>query len=67
MLHDKFQIIYSRFCGRRLVKVFIIYGGDGHLGHVTLAIYTIFRSRFQGMLYIKFDYEWPSGFIEEDI
>ena len=63
MLHAKFQIIYFRFWGRSLVKVFTIYGDGGHLGHVTLTIYT----NFQGMLYMKFGYEWPSGFIEEDI
>ena len=38
MLHAKFKIIYSRFLGRNLVKVFIIPDG-GHLGHVTLTIY----------------------------
>ena len=67
MLHAKFQIIYSQFWGRRFVKVFTIYGDGGHLGHVTMAIYTNFRSPFVGMCYMKFDYEWPSGFIEEDI
>ena len=65
MLHAKFQIIYSRFWGRSFVKVFTIYVDGGHPGHVTLTIYTNFRSPFQGMLYMKFDYEWPSGFIEE--
>ena len=67
MLHAKFQIIYSRFWGRILVKVYTIYGDGGLLGLVTLTIYTNFRSPFQGMLYMKFDYEWPGGFIEEDI
>ena len=49
MLHAKFQIIYSRFLGRSRVKIFTIYGDGGHLGHVTLTIYTNFRSPFQGM------------------
>ena len=67
MLHAKFQIIYSRFWGRSLVKDFIINGDGGHLGHVTLTIHSNFRSAFQGMLYMKFDSEWPSGFKEKDI
>ena len=66
MLHDNFQIIYSQFWGRSFVKVFTIYGDGSHLDHMTLTILkTNFRSPFQGMLYIKFDYEWPSGFIED--
>ena len=67
MLHAKFQIIYSQFWGRSFVKDFTIYGDGGHLGNVTLTIFTNFRSPFQGMFFMKFDYEWPSGFIEEDI
>ena len=53
MLHAKFQIIYSRFWGRSLVKFFTIYGDGGHLGHVTMTIYSNFRSPFQGILYMN--------------
>ena len=67
MPHANFQIIYSQFWGRSFVKVLTIYGDGGHLGRVTLTIYANFRSPFQGMLYMKFDYELPSSFIEEDI
>ena len=42
MLHAKFEIMYSRFWERSFVKVFTIYGDGGHLGHVTLTIYTKF-------------------------
>ena len=67
MLHAKFQIIYSRFWGRSFLKVFTIYGDGGHHGHVTLTILNKLSTPFQGMLYMKFDYEWPSVFTEEDI
>ena len=36
-------------------------------GHVTLAIYTSFHSPLLSMLHIKFDFDWPSGFREEDV
>ena len=39
----------------------------GHLGHVTLTIYTNFHSLFLRMLHIKFGFDWPSGFREEDV
>ena len=39
----------------------------GNLGHVTWAIYTNFSSPFLRMLHMKFKFDWPSGFREEDV
>ena len=41
---------------------FTIYGRGDHLSHVTWTIYTNFRSAFPRRLYIKFGFDWPSGF-----
>ena len=46
---------------------FSIYSHGGHLGHVTLTIYTNFDSPFLRMLHIKFCFDWPSSFREEDV
>ena len=48
-------------------RVFTIYGRGGHLGHVTRSIWTIFRSRVLRSLYMKFEFDWPSGFRGEDV
>ena len=48
-------------------RVFTIYNRGGHLGHVTLTIYTNFGSPFPRRLHIEFGFDWPSGFREEDI
>ena len=48
MLHTKFSRSSAfQFQRRRFLKVFTIYGHGGHLGHVTLTIWTCFRSPFQ--------------------
>ena len=68
MLHAKFQD--HRTSGSReedFFKVFTIYGHGGHLGHVTWAIYIKFRYPFPRRLHIKFGFDWPSGFREEDL
>ena len=44
-----------------------MYCHGGHLGHVTLTIYTDFHSLFLRMLHKKFCFDWPSGFREEDV
>ena len=49
------------------LKVFAIYSHGSHLGHVTLTIYTNCHSLFLRMLHIKFGFDWPSGFREEDV
>ena len=46
---------------------FTIYGQGGYLGHVTWPIYLNFGSPFPKMLHIKFGFDWPSGFREEDL
>ena len=68
MLHAKFQNHRPSGSGEEDFKtVFAIYSHGGHLGHVTLTIYTNFRSPFLRMLHMKFGFDWPSGFREEDL
>ena len=43
------------------------YGRGGHLGHVTQMPRTNFRSLYPRRLHIKFGFDWPSGFGEEDV
>ena len=47
--------------------VFTIYGHGGHLGHVTQTIYINFLSPFPRKLHMKFGFDWPSGFREEEL
>ena len=48
--------------------VFAIYSHDGdHLVQGTLIIYINFHSPFLRMLHMKFGFDWPSGFREEDL
>ena len=42
--------------------VFTLCGHGGHLGHVTLMPQKNFRSPYPRRLYIKFDFDWSSGF-----
>ena len=44
-----------------------IYGHGGHIGHVTWAIYLKFLSLFPRRLHMKFGFDWPGGFREEDV
>ena len=48
MLHNKFQDHQTFGSGEDFFKVFTIYRHGGHLGHVTLTIWTNFRSLSQG-------------------
>ena len=66
MLHDKFQNYRPSGSGEDFFLVFAIYSHGGHLGHVTWTIYTNFRSHFLRILYVKFGFDWPSGFRGED-
>ena len=67
-------MLYAKFQNRRLsgsaeedfLKVFAIYSQGGHHGHVTMTIYTNFHFLFLRMLHIRFGFDWPSGFREED-
>ena len=67
MLHAKFQNHRPSGSGEDFLKVFAIYSHGGHLGHVTLTIYTNIHSLFLRMIHIKFGFDWPSGFREEDV
>ena len=69
MLHTKFQKHRPSGSGEEdfFLKVFAIYSHGGHLGHVTMTIYTNFHSLFLRMLHKKFGFDWPSGFREEDV
>ena len=63
MLNAKFQDPRPLGSGEEdFLKVFIIYGFGGHLGHVTWIIYLYFHSPFILMLHIKFGFDWPSSF-----
>ena len=48
-----FKIIGLLVREKKILKVFTIYGHDGHLGHVTLTIYINFLSPFLRRLHIK--------------
>ena len=65
MLNAKFQAFW--FWRRRFLKVFAIYSHGGHLDHVTLTIYIDSHSLFLRMFHIKFGFDWPSSFREEDV
>ena len=47
--------------------VFTIYGHGGHLGHVTLISRSDFCLPYPWMLHIKFHFDLPSSFREEDL
>ena len=66
MLHAKFNNHRPSSSGvQDILKAFAIYNHGGHLGHVTLTIYTNFHFPFLTMLHIKFGFDWPSSFREE--
>ena len=50
-----------------IFKGFCIYSHGGHLGHVTMTIFTNFHSPFLIMLHTKFGFDWPSGIREEGL
>ena len=49
------------------LRVFTIIGCGGHLSHVTWMPRTVFPSPYPRRLHIKFGFDWPSGFGEEDV
>ena len=55
------------FQSRSFLKVFTIYGYGGHFGHATVMIWTNFRSPSPRRTYMKFDFDCPSGFWEDDV
>ena len=68
-------MLHTKFCENRparsgeedFIVVFTIYGRGGHLGHVTQISRSNFCPHYPGMLHIKFHFDWPSGFREEDL
>ena len=64
---QSFKIIGLPILERNIFRVFILYGHGGHLGHVTWTIYINIRSSFRRRLHMKFGFDWPSVFREEDI
>ena len=50
---------HPQFWRRRFLKVFTIYGHDGHLGQWTPTILAIFQSPARGRLQMKFEQHWP--------
>ena len=48
-------------------RFFTIYGRGSHLGHVTQTPQTNFHSPIPLKLHMKFDFDWPSSFGEEDL
>ena len=70
MLHLKFPSNRSTSSGGgggRFLIVFTTYGHGSHLGHVTSSIYIYTISPFLQMIRLKFGFDWPSGFREEDV
>ena len=67
MLLAKFQNHRPSDSGEDFLNVFAIYSHGGHLGHVTWTIYINYRSLFLRMLYMKFGFDSPTGFREEDL
>ena len=68
MIHAKFKDQRSSGSGEKDFKAFFtIHGRGGHLVHVTWTIYINFGSPFLRRLRIKFVFDWPSGFREEDV
>ena len=61
MLHAKFQNHRPSGSEEEDFIFFAIYSHGGHLGHVTLTIYTNFHFLFLRMLHIKFGFDWLSS------
>ena len=68
MLHTKFHENRPTGSGEEDFLVFFtIYGRGGHLGHVTGILQPNFPLLYPWMLNIKFHFDWPSSFREEDL
>ena len=57
MLHAKFQNHKPSGSGEEDFKVFSIYSHGGHLGHVTVTVYTNFPSPGPTMPHMKFGFD----------
>ena len=66
MLHTKAQRHWPFGSGEEDLKGVTIYGRGGHRGHVTQMPRTNFRSPDPWRLDMKFGFDWPSDFGEEE-
>ena len=68
MLHTKFHGNWSTGSGEEdFLRVFTIYRRGGHLGHVTQMLRTNSGFSYPRRLHIKFGFDRPSSFGEEDV
>ena len=68
MLHTKFRENWPAGSGEENFRVvFTIYGRGGHLGNVTWISRSNFCLPYPWMLHIKFHFDLPSSFREEDL
>ena len=68
MLHTKFHENRTAGSGEEDFRVdFTIYRCGGHHGHATYISRSNFRLPYLWMLPIKFHFDWPSSFREEDL
>ena len=67
MLHTKFRENRPAGSGVDVLVVFLIYGRGGHLGHVTWISRSNFRNPYPWMFHIKFQFDWPCNFRDEDL
>ena len=68
MLHTKFRENRPAGSGEvNFLVFFTIVGHGSHLGHVTRILRSNFRSPYPWTLHIKFHFDWPSSFREEDL
>ena len=62
MLHTKFHENRPTGSGKRILKVFTIYGHGGRLRHMTRIMLTDFHFLVPESFHTKFTSEWPSSF-----
>ena len=67
MLHTMFREKWPTGSGEDFLVFFIFCGRVCHLGHVTQISLSNFGSPYPWILYIKFYFDWPNGFREEDL
>ena len=65
--HHLLRIIGLPVMEKNILKVFTIYGHGSHLGHETWTIYINLCSPYPWRLHMEFGFDWPSGFIGEDV
>ena len=61
-----FVEIHQPVLEKKTFEGFLPYGRGRHLGHVTQMLRANFCYPYPRRLHIKFGFDWPSGFREED-